>query len=71
MIKAEIIDSQRKGTTPPVTRAVHIQEKGHLHPYLVCGGTFGPPLGADYTLIGAILACFPRISTVAQSCIEP
>lgn len=64
MIKAGIIDSQRKGTMPPVTRAVHIQEKGHLHPYLVCGGTFGPPLGA-------ILACFPRISTVAQNCIEP
>lgn len=45
MIKAGIICSQRRGTMPPATRAVHIQEKGHLQPYLVCGGSLGPPPG--------------------------
>lgn len=38
---------------------------------LVCSELFGPPLGLLEHLIGTILARFPRISTVAQSCVKP
>lgn len=70
MIKAGIVCSEKRDYTPCHKGCTYTGEKSLAPLSSLWWITWTSP-GAYYTLIGAILACFPRISTVAQSCIKP